>query len=415
MTLRALRRLRPRALSVAATLCITCTPVAAQSFHVQGAIDGRVGTTTADSASGFDGGLGKGRLGAGDGHFDVHGALLADWQITPALLASAEVRYAPESRKPLDVLDAWVRWRPVSTSAWRGSVKAGMFFPPISLENDAIGWTSPYTITPSALNTWVGEELRTLGVEGRVEHRGVRGTLSASLALFQKNDPAGELLATRGWAMHDIVSGLDGSLREPDSVVALFGGTVPVRFRPYLEIDHRIGGYAAIDWQTPAQDRLTAIVYDNRTDPAREVDYAGRELYGWRTRFTSVGGQHRFGDTLVIAQAMRGSTIIEPVPDLQVDTRFAAGYLLAAYDVGAWRPAARIDLFQAKQTPGGGMFAMDEHGHAFTLALNWRPDDRWRVTGEVLQIDSTRNQRRRDGVDPRQGELQVQANVRLLF
>ncbi|WP_133500896.1 hypothetical protein [Cognatilysobacter terrigena] len=408
---------RRRRLSLAALVFASAFGPAAlaQSFHVQGAIDARVGATTSDSASGFDGGFGKARLGADDGHFDVHGALLADWQLAPTLLASAEVRYTPESRKPFDVLDAWLRWRPVSTSAWRGSVKAGMFFPPISLENDAIGWTSPYTITPSAVNTWVGEELRTLGVEGQVEHRGARGTLSASLAVFQKNDPAGELLATRGWAMHDIVSGLDGSLREPDAVAAVFGTAPPIRFRPYLELDHRLGAYAAVDWQSPAQSRVTAIVYDNRADPAREVDYAGRELYGWRTRFWNVGAQHRVGDTVVIAQVMRGSTIIEPLPGFQLDTHFAAGYVLAARDVGRWRPAARFDLFQAKQTPGGGPQARDEHGHAVTLALNWRPDDRWRVTGEVLHIDSTRNQRRFDGLDPHQRELLVQANVRWLF
>lgn len=412
-TTRALRHHLSLAVFVVASTVVHAA--SAQSFHLQGAIDARIGATTSDSASGFDGGLGKGRLGAGDGRFDVHGALLADWQLAPTVLASAEVRYAPESRKPLDVLDAWVRWRPVSTSAWRGSVKAGLFFPPISLENDAIGWTSPYTITPSALNTWVGEELRAVGLEGRLEHRGTRGTLSASLALFQKNDPAGELLATRGWAMHDIVSGFDGSLREPDSVAAVFGTAPPIRFRPYLELDHRMGAYASVDWQTPARNRLTAIVYDNRADPAREVDYAGRELYGWRTRFWNVGAQQRVGDVVVITQVMRGSTIIEPLPGFQLDTRFAAGYVLAARDVGRWRPAVRVDLFQSKQTPGAGEVARDEHGHAITLALNWRPDDRWRVTGEVLQIDSTRAQRRLDGLDPRQRELQVQANVRWLF
>src|SRR5258705_9405197 len=60
-------------------------------------------------------------------------------------------------------------YRPVSTSAFRWSIKAGAFFPPISLENTEIGWTSPWTLTPSAINAWVGEELRTIGLEGRSE------------------------------------------------------------------------------------------------------------------------------------------------------------------------------------------------------------------------------------------------------
>ena len=49
---------------------------------------------------------------------------------------------------------------------------------------------------------------------------------------------------------------------------------------------------------------------------------------------------------------------------------------------------------------------------ALTLALNWRPQPRLRITGELLYVDSTRDQRRRAGIDPRQDSLQVQASVR---
>ena len=63
-------------------------------------------------------------------------------------------------------------WKPISAGiraadgdvSW--SVKTGAFFPTISLENDDLGWTSPYTLTPSAINSWIGEELRTIGSEG---------------------------------------------------------------------------------------------------------------------------------------------------------------------------------------------------------------------------------------------------------
>ena len=67
------------------------------------------------------------------------------------------------------------RRRPVS---W--SVKAGAFFPTISLENDDLGWTSPYTLTPSAINSWIGEELRTIGSEAHaaLRHRRMRHLLA---------------------------------------------------------------------------------------------------------------------------------------------------------------------------------------------------------------------------------------------
>jgi hypothetical protein len=387
----------------------------AQSLSVEGFLDLRLVATDARDDSWLDGGLGKMRFGADDDGVSGAGVLAANWQATPSLLASAEAQYVPAARRPLDLVDAWVRYRPVSTTPWRASVKAGMFFPPISLENDGIGWTSTWTLTPSALNTWVGEELRTFGAEARLEHRGTRGTLSLSGALFEKNDPAGELLATRGWALHDVVSGLDGSVREPDALAPLVGREPPVRYRPFLEMDHRPGGYVALDWQTPAQDRLTALVYDNRADPTVEVDYAGRELYAWHTRFWHVGAQHRIGDVVLIAQAMRGSTVFEPAPGFQLDTHFAAGYLLAGWDLGRWQPALRVDLFQARQLPAGLPNPLDEHGNAITLALNWRPQERLRVSGEVLRVDSVRDQRRLVGLDPRQRELQLQASVRWFY
>lgn len=401
---------------LAALAAFAGCPATAQSLQVHGMLDLRTVYADARDDRWLDGGLGKARHDARHDGITGAGALVVDWQATPSLLASAEVQYVPDARRPLDLVDAWVRWRPVSTTRWRGSVKAGMFFPPVSLETDAIGWTSPYTLTPSAVNTWVGEELRTFGVEARAEHRGARGTLAASLAVFGKNDPAGELLASRGWAMHDVVSGLDGSLRESDVFAARNGAAAPMRFRPFLETDHRIGAYAALEWRTPSDDRLTLMAYDNRTDPAREVDYAGRELYGWRTKFWNAGAQRHLGEDLVVlAQGMHGSTEIDPVPGLRVDTRFDAGYAMLARTTGRWRPAARIDLFRAKQTPDGGSAALDEHGHAVTVALNWRPQERLRVTGELLRIDSSRNQRRAEGLDPRQVELQVQASVRWFF
>ncbi len=41
----------------------------------------------------------------------------------------------------------------------------GAFYAPISLENRTVGWDSLYSISSSAINTWLGEELRTIGLE----------------------------------------------------------------------------------------------------------------------------------------------------------------------------------------------------------------------------------------------------------
>ena len=95
----------------------------------------------------------------------------------------------------------------------------------------------------------------------------------------------------------------------------------------------------------------------------------------------------------VVAQAMHGDTAFEPVPDFLLDTRFHAGYVLARLGADAWRPAVRFDLFDLRQLPDTLTAPLSEHGNALTLALNWRPVDHVRVTGEWLWIDSRRDQR----------------------
>src|SRR5690606_35932459 len=166
----------------------------AQSLAVHGYLDLRVAVPS-DNEDWSEGGLGKTRFGDADDDGMVlapTGALALAWQAPPALLASAQVQYQPEQRRELDVLDAWVRYRPVSTTPWRWSLKAGVFFPPVSLENDNIGWTSRWTLTPSAINSWVGEELRATGLEFELEHRAMAGDWHAVAALFGRNDRSEE-------------------------------------------------------------------------------------------------------------------------------------------------------------------------------------------------------------------------------
>ena len=80
------------------------------------------------------------------------------------------------------------------------------------------GWRSPYTLSFSAINTWVGEELRTIGAEysldwlGRSHGHDFDFTLSA--AGYGWNDTAGTVIATRGWGLHDRQSTLFGRYRQ---------------------------------------------------------------------------------------------------------------------------------------------------------------------------------------------------------
>ncbi|MGO4221262.1 hypothetical protein AB4Y64_05340 [Lysobacter sp. TAF61] len=404
-----------RAIAAVAMTCLLAQPALAQSVSVEGYLDLRL-AAPADETSWLDGGLGKTRFGGNDDALSGGAALNVAFQATPSLLASATAQYQPELPNSLDLTEAWLRYRPVSTTPWRWSIQAGAFFPPISLEHDGVAWSTTRTLTPSAINSWVGEELRTIGAELHVEHRGQGGTLDARVAMFFKNDPAGELLASRGWGMGDITTGIDGSLRQPDVYAPTAYAPVPMEYRPFVEMDDRPGFYGALGWEPSSQRRFTALYYDNHADLSESERYADRTVFAWRTHFWSAGAEQRFGEWALMSQLMHGATIFEPVPGVLVlNTEFNAGYLMLAREYGTWQPAVRMDMFQTRQRPGEPSSPLSEHGNAFTLAMNWRPDERLRVTAEVLRVDSSRNQRRDEGLDATQSDVQVQVAVRAFF
>jgi hypothetical protein len=302
----------------------------------------------------------------------------------------------------------------VSLTPWRWSLKAGSFFPPVSLENDAIGWTSPWTVTPSAINSWVGEELRATGAEFRLERRAPQAGWELAAGLFGYNDPAGELLAARGWSLSDFTAGAGRQLREPDVYAADEGATPPLRYRPFVELDHRPGWYAEAAWHDDAFGSLRLLRYDNRADASRSSTYDGHTTFAWRTQFWSFGARTQWGGVELLAQAMDGRTLIHPVPAFVGESDFHAGYLLAGWTRGAWRPALRVDFFSLRQIPAGPL-PLSEHGHALTAALNWRPQAWLRLSAEAVHVDSWRLQRRLEGEAPRRAETQVLLNARLLF
>lgn len=386
----------------------------AGDFDLHGYLDCRV-VAHASERSWADGGLGKTRFGDGGvAPTCAQAAVVATAQLAPQWLALADVQYQTTGRTDVSVLEAYVRYRPVSTTPWRGSLKLGEFFAPISLENDAIGWTSPWTLTPSAINSWVGEELRSIGAEARLEWRGSTQTFEGVAALVRSNDPAGELLAARGWALSDLTSGLGSRVREPDVYASANDESAPLRFDPFVENDHRLGWYAGANWRMPGRGSISVVRYDNEADPSTSSKGAV-PVFSWHTRFWSVGAETQVGDIVLLAQAIDGSTQIAPAPDFSTTTDFRAAYVLAGWSHGAWRPALRLDAFATSQQPRDLVDRVREHGHALTFALNWRPVDWLRITGEAVRVQSWRNQRIAAGLAAEQTDNQVQLSARLLF
>lgn len=402
------------------TILLTCaaagtTPALAQTVTFHGYADLRVIVPSDDDDAWLEGGLSKTRFGRDDGDVEVRlGEIVGEAraQIGGELTAMAVLRYDEDQRTPIDLIEAYARYRPVSTSPLRWSVKAGAFFAPISLENNEIGWTSYWTLTPSAINTWVGEELRTIGAEAQFELRGQTNTFEANVALFGWNDPAGFLIDVRGWALGDRPTGLFDKPRLPDAYINRIGGIPPRTTPMFKEIDERAGYYARAAWKNEDFGRIEVLRYDNRADPT-----AFDGVFAWRTEFWSVGLQTQVGEFEILTQAMTGETEVTPSPTYDRVVEFYSGYVLAGRSFGDWRLAGRAEVFGSDATINNtaNSPAYGEHGHAFTIAATWTPEEWLRLTGEVLSIDSYRPLRRGDGLPADSRETQVQLGARFSF
>jgi hypothetical protein len=360
------------------------------------------------------GGLGKLRYGNKSQTPQLRlGEIFAEgyMQLGGSLLAVATARIEPSQKTFVDFTEAYLRYRPVSLSRWRWSMRGGAFFPPVSLENTDIGWASPWTITPSAINTWVGEELRIIGGEGRIEWRGDSRTISVLGGVYGWNDPTGILLADRGWALHDRVTGLLDRLRLPDAW-ARRRNPVPFHTPEFLEIDDRAGWYAGISWEETGIGRIEFLRYDNEADPRAERS----QVVAWETDFWSAGATVEFRDFVAIAQGMRGRTFFQPSPFFFSLTNFESAFFLLGRHFGnGWRVAGRAEVFSTNEVRSGSSINLSEHGHAITAAVNWLPNDWLRLTGEVAHVVSTRRQRILEGIAAHQAETQAQLSAKVYF
>lgn len=365
-----------------------------------------------------DGGFGRSRFGGGGEDIDPHAVpanaeLVWHGPIAWNFEGTAAIAYQDEQDQPVDLIEAFVTWRPVPNGPTRFSVRAGMFWPQISLEHEGPAWSVSDMITPSAINSWIGEEVKVAGIEGSAVRPLGGGRVTATFGLFGFNDTAGTLLAFRGWALHDQKTGAFS--RQPLPPLGPdMAGAQPPWTTPTLEVDSRIGFYGRIALQLAAPVSLEAFYYDNRGDPmALTPDLQ----WGWRTRFLNLGVRVDLGEnTRLLAQALTGSTQMGLDPgeeDVWVDTRFRAAFLRLTHRIGRVALSGRVDLFETRQR-GEYVYAEDgEQGWSLTAALDWRLTGQAELILEGLHVESDRDARSRLGIAPRQDQNVVQASMRL--
>lgn len=312
----------------------------------------------------------------------------------------------------IDLSEAFLSFRPTPIAGIKLQVRGGLFWPPISLEHTGTEWAVRETSTPSAINSWVGEEVKVAGLEGSASTLIGNHRFTATGALFEDNDTVGTLLTFRGWALHDEKAALLSAQRLPPRNAFMTYAQDDETY-PLKSFRGQIGWYAKLAWRPPAPFELQYFHYDNRADP-QEVD--ADLQWGWRTKFDHLGAIIDVdGKTRLTGQAITGTTRMGYVMNgaRWIDMRFRSAFLLATRTIGDGSVSARGEAFSTRNR--GSVVTTDdsEHGWAMTIAAR-KPICRFvTALAEGVHIDSRRESRLRLGLDPHQDQNVVRLTLRL--
>jgi hypothetical protein len=388
-------------------LGLAALSAAAQATDWELSLDTRLVNSDADRSV-MDGGLAPVRFDRDDPAVQLGRARLALTQPIGELWSArldASV-YDDKGGALAGLTEAFLQFRPYPREGYRLRVKAGAFYPPVSMENRASGWDSPYTISYSAIDSWLAVEVRTIGLEANLDWLGTRlghrFDLGVTAAVFGWNEGAGAVLAGTGFSLTDRQTPLFGRVGQP-GIPPLYGA------EPFEQIDGRVGGYAGLEGRY--LDRLTVRVlrYDNRADPTATDTVTGR--IAWNTRFTSAGLRAEgAGGWTGILQWLQGETVIAP-GGFTLEWPFSSAYGLVSRRIGRHTLSARYDHFnvEVRGIDGDGT----QYGHAWTAAYAFDASARWRIALEWLQVHS-QSYNRQDllGGSPWSTQTQVQLAIR---
>ncbi len=296
------------------------------------------------------------------------------------------------------LLEAFARaaWAVGEGHEW--TVKAGQFFLGTSRENVDPLWTSPYTLTLSAWNSWIAEEVRPTGLEiGYTRITAAEHRLSLAATAFGGNDGSGVLLAWRGFAFHDrpTVAGAFLPLPELDALAGIFSSQSRRGTRPIGDdLDDRVGVAGRARFRA-VDDRFLVQVaaWDNRGDRLLHGDQ-----YAWRTRFGQLAAEAELpAGFRLISEVALGDTSMGPSGEalgkpFNVFADFEAGYLLLTWSRGGWRVSARHDRFEVGERDRSPRAEDNgEQGQAWALAVLWQSPQHWRLGVEALAVDGERD------------------------
>jgi hypothetical protein len=249
-------------------------------------------------------------------------------------------------------------------------LQAGVMNVPFSLEHVGPAWTPEYTLTASALNSWLWEDLNLAGLEGEWWRTGRGLRVSALAGVGFGPDQFGRLLAIRGWALGDGLSGLNSDLALPNR---------SDRTEVFDERDDRPAGYAWLSVSDEQQLGELKVGYFNNNGDESEPSV-------WRTHFTTVAITiHPHPGIDLLAQYLEGKGHVAAPAN---DSSLSAYYGLISWHSLRQRVSVRYDSFRLGDLDGPPITTED--GHAWTLAYQYQLGLRHRLAAEYIWLDSRR-------------------------
>ena len=401
------RRTTHIALALLALSALLAFSAVSRATDWEASLDARLVSSDAERVL-MEGGLGTVRFGSNDDGLQLGRARFALTQRFFELwsLHLDVSAWDDKGASPVGVTEAYLQWRPYPRDGFRFRLKAGAFFPTLSLENRDAGWESPYTLSFSAIDSWLAVELRTIGMEGELDWLGTRlghdFDLSATGGVFGWNEAAGAELADGGFTFTDRQTPLFDRIGRP-GVEPLYGE------RPFVEFDGHAGIYGGLEARYLDRVVLRVLRYDNRADPT--IRDTVSNTIAWNTHFDTAGVRVELdGGWTAIAQWLGGETGIAP-PGVQIQWPFRADFALLSKRFGRHTLSARYDRFTVRthnEVPGGGW----QDGHAWTAAYIFNASAHWRFTLEWLRVTSSSYNRLEAGGPPLLSETQLQLAIR---
>jgi len=315
-----------------------------------------------------------------------------DWENTLSLHTLAN-GYADNAKNGVGLTELFAQYKSLPfESGYRIKIRAGLMYPKVSMTNVMTGWSSPYTLNYSMINSWIAEEVRHEGVEFSVIHLGKytnsEHDFKFNLTAFQSNDPTGAMIAWHGWIMTNRQTLRHEKLALPNSHI----GFVPNESDVYLELDNKIGYQISSQWTWHGNGRFEIGIYDNNADP-RVVENV---QWAWRTKFVHLGIKWHLPQKVdFIAQYLKGDTLMQSrsgKKDL-VNNDFDSTYIMLTKKNNLHRVSIRAEVFSVKDNDLLTFDDNNEDGEALTVNYNYRLNKHTYLNAEYNWVNSKRPSR----------------------